>query len=536
MTATVSRFGSLRWRLLAAFLTVAVGAVALLALVAGVSVDRRTAALAAAQRVQVRQQIASALAAAYTAGRGSWTPATLAGAQVIAGAHDTAVVLVDRHGRDVASYMPGHDSWQMWTDSWGTGGTGADHQSGNSGAGQWQSSGGGDHWRRATPVPSPPSSRRHDWMGGQGSGVWQGLPASTGAAAAVLVAAGPWRSVSAGKTEPVSVPIIVNGHRVGTAKLTLPATLDPSVTAARDALMRTIWIGALLAVALAAAAAVFVSRRLARPVVALTAATRSFAAGERVDDATLAHAPGELGELSASFAAMANTVRREDELRRDVVADVAHELRTPVTILRGQTELLLDGLEPPTPARLSSLHDEVLRLQRLTDDLAALSAADAAGLSLHTEPVDLGKLTRQAVDALTPSFDDAEVTVTVDAADGLLVDADATRLTQVVTNLLTNAAKFTPAAGTVTATVSREADQGVVVVRDSGPGIPDEELPHLFERFWRGGSGTGHRGTGIGLAVVQALVTAHGGSVAAVSPDSGGARFTVRLPLSRPTG
>ncbi|MGN6524142.1 MAG: sensor histidine kinase, partial [Actinomycetes bacterium] len=194
------------------------------------------------------------------------------------------------------------------------------------------------------------------------------------------------------------------------------------------------------------------------------------------------------------------------------------------------TEAIIDGVSEPTPERLVSLHDEVLRLERLTDDLATLSAADAAALSLHRAPVDLVGLARRSVDALAPVLDDAGLSARVDADCPVVVGGDDTRLVQVVTNLVNNAAKFTPSGGSVRLTVLRVDDDAVLTVADTGPGIPADELPHLFERFWRGSAARVHRGTGIGLSVVHALVVAHGGTVTADSPPSGGARFTVRLP------
>lgn len=183
------------------------------------------------------------------------------------------------------------------------------------------------------------------------------------------------------------------------------------------------WFGALFAVVLAAAAAVFVSRRMSRPLVALTAATRAFAAGDPGAERLVPPGPGELGELGEAFKTMAASVRHQDELRRAVAADVAHELRTPVTILRGQAEAFLDGITDPTPPHLVSLLDEVLRLERLTDDLATLSAADAAGLTLHPGCVDLGRLASGAVQAMINTFDDAELTATVTAEDDVTVPA-----------------------------------------------------------------------------------------------------------------
>ena len=332
------------------------------------------------------------------------------------------------------------------------------------------------------------------------------------------------------------MPIVVNGTQVGTAQLTLPSGAESSVTQARAALLHSLLVGTLLAVLLAVAAAVVVSRRVSRPLVALAAATRSFAAGDPHPDRLVRRAPGELGEVGRAFTAMTATLTHQDEQRRALVADVAHELRTPVAILRGQTEQLLDGIAEPTTDRLVSLHDEVLRLERVTEDLATLSAADTAGLALHTEPVDLGRLAARTVEAMQAHFDDAELTAHAAVDDDVIVEADPTRLSQVVTNLLTNATKFTPPGGRITVEVHRAAHSAQLVVTDTGPGIPPDELPHLFDRFWRGRAAGTRSGTGIGLSVVASLVAAHGGTVTAGAPAHGGAQFTVTLPtLNSPT-
>lgn len=545
------RFGNLGWRLFAAFLTVAVGAVALLALVAAVAVDRRTGELADAQRTQLRAQVAVALAAAYTAGRGSWQPSDLAGVQMLAGAHDARVTVRDKTGRQVVSVDSGHHDGNGQPTTTSPTPAASHHREANTRPVPQPSRHDGTNPGLTRPSPRPtqhdgsssgtthtapqptqpdrmlPRSQTHDGGG-------HALSAVTGAT--VVLAAAPRLvpvAASSPPPTPVTVPIVVNGAQVGTAEITLPSGGDTAVAAARDALLRSVGLGAALAVLLAGVVAAFVTRRMSRPLVALADATRSFAAGDPEPERLLRPAPGELGEVGRSFTAMAATVRRQDELRRGVVADVAHELRTPVTILRGQTEQLLDGIATPTSARLVSLHDEVLRLERLTDDLATLSAADAAGLALHTTPIDLAKLTTGAVEAMTPGFNDAALHVTLDTADAVVVDGDATRLRQVVTNLLTNAAKFTPAGGTVTVTVTHERSQAVLTVADTGPGIPADELPHLFERFWRGRAAGSRSGTGIGLAVVHALVSAHHGTVTAHTPAGGGTRFTVRLPAAQ---
>ncbi len=492
-------FGTLRWRLLAAFLAVAVVAVGLLAVSAAVSVDRHSTALAEQQRDRLREEIAEVLAAAYVAGSGDRHADDLAVAAALADTADTTVVVADGHGREVARL--------------GAGDRRAPHTTSPVAPRE-------THTLTRTPASEPHGD--HDEP--TGSDATRGT--TRGVAALVSTTDAP-----AG-TSSETIPIVVDGRRVGTALLTLPVDEPVAVAAARTALLGQVRLGAVAAVLVAAVAAFFVSRRLSRPLLALADATRAFAEGDPNADARLRPAPGELGAVAAAFAEMAATIRRQDVLRRAVIADVAHELRTPVTILRGQTEQLLDGIAAPTEGHLVSLHDEVLRLERLTDDLATLSSADAVGLVLRLKPVDLAALTRQAVEAVRTRFTDAELSVDVRADEVVEVAGDGTRLTQIVTNLLTNAARFTPPGGRVTVTIARSGTDAVLTVTDTGPGIAEDELPHVFDRFWRGRAARGRSGTGIGLAVVAALVRAHHGTVTAGSAAGGGACFTVRIPGS----
>lgn len=504
--------GGLRWRLFAAFLVVAVSAVGLLALLAAVSVDRRSSTLTEQQQTQLREEIAAVLAAAYVAGGDAWRPQDLAVIEALAANGNTTVVVADGHGREVARMGPGtHGSSHRPTESRDPPGTSPGRPLGPT----------------AAPGPGGKGDQRQSpWTGATPDRMW-------GLAAPITTTEAP---TTATRGEPGTgstvIPIMVDGRQVGTAQLTLPGGQPVPVAAARTALLQQVGLGAVMAVLLAAAAAAVVSRRMSLPLRALADATRAFAAGDPDPRTRLRPAPGELGEVAAAFTEMAAVVRRQDELRRAVVADVAHELRTPVTILRGQTEQLLDGLAEPTEARLVSLHDEVLRLGRLTDDLAALSAADAAGLALHPGPVDLGALTRRTVAAMSAQLTDADLTVVVDTGTGAEVAGDDARLTQIVTNLLSNAVKFTPPGGRVSVTAHRDGAEAVLTVTDTGPGIAADELPHVFERFWRGQAAGGRSGTGIGLAVVDALVHAHHGTVTATSPAEGGARFTVRFPIA----
>lgn len=346
---------------------------------------------------------------------------------------------------------------------------------------------------------------------------------------------GQGRDSPPGSGSSVRASVVVGGEEVGVAELRFPAGRLPAAERqVRDALSRSILLAALLAALLAGAVALFVSRRITRPLVTLQRAAQAVERGDlraRTGRFAATAAPGELGELARAFDRMAAALARQDRLRRVLVADIAHELRTPVTILRGSCEELVDGLAEPTPARIVSLHDEVLRLGRLVDDLETLSAAEAAGLQLQRRPVDLAEVTADAVDLLRPQYEAAGVELTADLTS-VRVDGDPTRLHQVVGNLLTNAAKFTPAGGRVAVTVAPDDGTARLEVLDTGPGVPPEELPYVFERFWRGRAAAGTSGTGIGLAVVAELVHAHGGRVEAANQAKGrpGSRFTVSLP------
>jgi len=228
---------------------------------------------------------------------------------------------------------------------------------------------------------------------------------------------------------------------------------------------------------------------------------------------------------------MADTLDYEDKIRRDLVASVAHELRTPVAVLQAGHEALLDGVTDPNPEELGSLRDEVLRLARMVDDLQTMAAADAAVLRLTRERTDLGAIAGAAADSLARRFEAAEVDLDrqLDAAPVL---ADERWMHQVATNLLGNALKFTPAGGTVTIRTTRRGEDAVLEVADTGIGIPADELPRIFDRFWRGQAAAQTSGSGIGLAIAAELTVAHGGALTADSQPGRGTTLTLTLPLA----
>jgi signal transduction histidine kinase len=299
----------------------------------------------------------------------------------------------------------------------------------------------------------------------------------------------------------------------------------------RTALFRAIAGAAGLAALLALFTGLAVARRITRPIARLITVTRAMAAGDRSARAGQLSGPSELRELAAAFDNMADTLDYEDKIRRDLVASVAHELRTPVAVLQAGHEALLDGVTDPDPEELGSLRDEVLRLARMVDDLQTMAAADAAVLRLTREQTDLADIAGAAADSLARRFEAAEVDLDRQL-DAVPVLADKRWMHQVVTNLLGNALKFTPAGGTVTIRTRQRGAHAVLEVADTGVGIPAGELPRIFDRFWRGQAAAQISGSGIGLAIAAELVVAHGGTLTADSQPGHGATFTLTLPLA----
>jgi two-component system sensor histidine kinase BaeS len=327
-----------------------------------------------------------------------------------------------------------------------------------------------------------------------------------------------------------SAPVIVRGQHLGEAQVRFTdAGLGGADSALRIALLRAIAGAAGLAAVLALVTGLLVARRITRPIARFIAVTRAMAAGDHASRAGDVQGLGELRELGVAFDQMADSLDRQDQIRRDLVADVAHELRTPIAVLQAGHEALLDGVAEPTPEELSSLRDEVLRLARMIGDLQTLAAADAAVLHLARHRCDLADIAAEAADSLARRFEAAAINVNR-RLSSVPVLADRRWLHQVVTNLLTNALKFTPAGGTVTISAGPAGADAVLEVADTGVGIPAEDLPRVFDRFWRGRSAGQTSGSGIGLAIAAELAHAHGGELTAASAAGAGTTMTLTLP------
>ncbi|MER6119847.1 HAMP domain-containing sensor histidine kinase [Streptomyces sp. NPDC001743] len=298
---------------------------------------------------------------------------------------------------------------------------------------------------------------------------------------------------------------------------------------------------AALVLALTVGASVLVGARLVRPLRALTGAAQRMRDGEDTAP-VLVTADNEIGRLAATFNDMSAHRARLEAQRKAMVSDVAHELRTPLSNIRGWLEAAQDGVADPDPSFIASLHEEAVQLQHIIDDLQDLAQADAGALRLRCEPVRIEELLGQVAAAHLARAETAGVALTVPPSSqerpvpGLT--ADPVRLRQAVGNLVSNAVRHTPSGGTVTlrAYASEAGDAVLVDVADTGSGIPAEDLVHVFDRFWRGEKSRSRRtgGSGLGLAIVRKLAEAHGGSATAVSVPGEGSVFTLRLPADRP--
>jgi signal transduction histidine kinase len=485
-------------------------------------------------------QLDAAISRAYT-GQGRWDPTALA--TVVPTVGSGKVRVLTPSGQDVWHW----DGHQMgWDDRWmDHSGQDAGQSTGRSSRpGGWDS---GNHdGQQGTGRPTQPTTTGGGWdrqgsqQGWPDLGWSQGgvVPASLpladrtpGLLAATTTTLPPTTTAAtAGGLGPVQrVNIQVGGTVVATALVQLPQpTALPAVVAFRGQVIRLLLGGGALGALLSLGLGIVFAGRASRPVRQVTGAARALAAGERAVRLDTRRAD-EFGELGHAFNAMADAVQAQEQLRQSFAAEVAHELRTPLTVLRSQVEGLRVGVLQPTGPALGSLEEEVGRMTRLVADLQVLSAADAAGFSLDRAPTQLDGLVKQVAGEFAGLFEGAEVRLETDLAP-LTAPLDRVRVSQVVANLLSNALKFTPQGGQVRVQLQADGDHAVLRVADSGPGIPAEELPHVFDRFWRGPTARAS-GTGIGLTVVRELVAAHGGTVEAASQPGHGATFTIRLPL-----
>ena len=293
-----------------------------------------------------------------------------------------------------------------------------------------------------------------------------------------------------------------------------------------------------MVVLLASGLSLPLANRLVRPIRALAAATNRLAAGEFATRVPVASSD-ELGQLARDFNALALTLEKNEQARRQWVADISHELRTPLAILRGEIEALQDGVRQPTADSVLSLHGEVLRLSRLVDDLYQLSLSDLGALTYRKENLDLAEVLAEALDSFRPDFARKEIALRAElpAREEFPLFADRERLRQLFANLLGNALNYTDPGGALEVRLEQRGGLATAHFRDTAPGVPEAELERLFDRLYRveGSRSRASGGAGLGLAICRNIVLAHEGSIAALPSPLGGVWIKVELPLSSRT-
>ncbi|MCL4535077.1 MAG: ATP-binding protein [Bacteroidetes bacterium] len=326
----------------------------------------------------------------------------------------------------------------------------------------------------------------------------------------------------------------------------LPVSTTSAPTSGSGAFLNQLnastWLSGLAAAVLALLLGSLLFRQIMAPVQALTGAAQRIAHGDfnqRIDVTS----KDEIGQLARTYNQMADALAHDRQLRQTMIADIAHELRTPLSVIQGNLEAMLDGVLPSSPEEIASLRDESALLSRLVADLHLLSLAEAGQLKLEKVETDLGELARRVLASLRPQAESSQVELSSDIAEDLprfMLDAD--RMSQVLHNLLSNALRHTPPGGTITLRVAHGGELWVEVT-DTGSGIGPADLPHIFDRFFRADKSRSRAtgGSGIGLAIVKQLVEAHGGRVLAESPavrspdgTGFGTRFLVSLPILAP--
>jgi two-component system OmpR family sensor kinase/two-component system sensor histidine kinase BaeS len=276
-------------------------------------------------------------------------------------------------------------------------------------------------------------------------------------------------------------------------------------------------------------------RSLGTPLADIMAAADAVADGDlstRVEE----KGPGEFRRMARSFNRMTAELERADQQRRNLTADVAHELRTPLHILRGNLEGLIDGVYQPTPEHIQAMLDETQMLSRLVEDLQTLSMAEAGQLPLRLEPVDITELLADVSTSFSGPLDAAGIDLQLQilgAPGKLVVFGDAERLDQVLSNLMGNALRHTAEGGSIFLRAESTLERVRIIVRDTGEGIPPEDLPFIFDRFWRGDKSRQRQsgaGSGLGLAIANQFIQAHGGQISVESLLGEGTTFTIDLP------
>jgi signal transduction histidine kinase len=291
-------------------------------------------------------------------------------------------------------------------------------------------------------------------------------------------------------------------------------------------------IGAVLALLLG----IIISRTLTRPIRELTQATHAISEGDLSQQVPV-RTKDELGELAQAFNKMSTELSRSVNARKQMTADIAHELRTPLSLILGHAEAVHDGVLPPTRENFEIIREEATRLEHLVNDLRTLSLADAGELTISPQVIEPERLVNEVASLYQYETRKKNITLNLDVASPLpAIEVDPGRMTQVLTNILDNATRHTPEGGSITLRARQIGTNVELSVQDSGPGVPAEVLERIFERFYRTDSSRQRDGdmggSGLGLAIARSIVQAHGGQLSAESEPEQGLKIIISLPVS----
>lgn len=333
------------------------------------------------------------------------------------------------------------------------------------------------------------------------------------------------------------VPITVNDRKVGILLIgPVVDNFSPREAEFLQAVQHLLMFVGLIGLVIAVVTGLILRRQLLAPLRALTRAAQGIRAG-RLEQQV--HVPGlgqdELGELARTFNDMAAHLKRSEEIRRNMITDISHELRTPLAALQCNLEAMLAGVEDPQKQNLEALYNQTLLLGRLVEDLRELQLAESGELPLKKASMDLSGVLRRIAQIVRPQLVERGIEFVLEVPEALPpVEVDGERIEQVIYNLLSNAQRYTPTGGRVRLAARPQDGHLALLVSDTGCGVPPEELPFIFDRFYRADRSRSRAtgGAGLGLAIAKQLVTAHHGSIEAKSQHGSGTTFEVLLPLA----
>ncbi len=326
----------------------------------------------------------------------------------------------------------------------------------------------------------------------------------------------------------IPIPIQVNGKVVGT--LILEERTRPSEIIFVFRYLLPIVLSSLLLAIFATLIGLLLTRRVVTPLAEVIASAEEIAGGNLQTRVKKTKNQDVLGDLSDSFNKMANSLEQNDRERREMLTDIAHELRTPLSVLRGRLEGIMDGIYPTDQSHIGPALEETYLLERLVEDLRLLTVAESHQLSFEKREVDLVDIAQRSIGMFQPEADENKVNLDLALSiDKALVIADPIRTEQVIGNLLSNALQYIPAGGRIWIDISRQGDELAISINDNGPGVAENDLPFIFERFWRGEKSRSRAsgGAGLGLAITKLLVEEQDGRIEARNLPGGGLQIIV---------